>query len=105
MFGIIVGIESASHSGFHVLRWARREDDMRLLFTSKTGVTGLVALVCGAVIILPMTHMRTSMSFELRKGEQYQAIFYFFVIRLLYLRLIQTSLQVFTILPSCGQLV
>lgn len=27
LFGIIVGIESTTHSFFHILRWARRNDD------------------------------------------------------------------------------
>ena len=30
LFGIIVGIESASHTFFHLLRWARRKDDIQV---------------------------------------------------------------------------
>ena len=30
LFGIIVGIESTSHSFFHLLRWARRKDDIQV---------------------------------------------------------------------------
>jgi hypothetical protein len=55
LFGIIVGIESASHSFFHLFRWKCRSDDIKLLYTSQTGITGLIALVCGAFVILPMT--------------------------------------------------
>ena len=71
LFGIIVGVESTSHSLFHLLRWARRNDDIQLLWTSRTGMTGLVSLVSGLFIVLPMTsrYLRTSMSFEWRKGK------------------------------------
>ncbi|KAL7515165.1 hypothetical protein ACHAXN_012567 [Cyclotella atomus] len=44
LFGIIVGIESASHSFFHLFRWKCRSDDIKLLYTSQTGITGLIAL-------------------------------------------------------------
>ena len=30
LFGIIVGIESTSHAIFHLLRWARRKDDIQV---------------------------------------------------------------------------
>ena len=70
LFGIIVGIESASHSLFHMLRWARRDDDIKLLWSSQTGISGLVCFIAGLFVILPMTsqYLRASMSFELRKG-------------------------------------
>ena len=71
LFGIIVGIESASHSFFHLFRWKCRSDDIKLLWTSQTGITGLIALVTGAFIILPMTvpYLKRCMTYEWRKGE------------------------------------
>lgn len=30
LFGIIVGIETCSHSFFHILRWAYRKDDIQV---------------------------------------------------------------------------
>ena len=32
LFGIIVGIETLSHSFFHILRWATRNDDIQVRF-------------------------------------------------------------------------
>lgn len=31
LFGIVVGLESASHSFFHILRWARRKNDIQVM--------------------------------------------------------------------------
>jgi hypothetical protein len=71
LFGIIVGIESATHSFFHLFRWKCRSNDITLLYTSQTGITGLIALVTGAFIILPMTlpHLKRCMTYEWRKGK------------------------------------
>jgi hypothetical protein len=76
LFGVIVGIESASHSFFHVLRWARRRDDIQLLWTSTTGITGLVAILLCPFIVLPMTvpYLKRRMTFEWRKGLHYLSI-------------------------------
>jgi hypothetical protein len=56
---------------FHVLRWALRKDDIQLLWTNRTGITGFICLVSGVFIILPMTsqYLRASMPFEWRKGK------------------------------------
>jgi hypothetical protein len=76
LFGIIVGIESACHSLFHIARWARRDNDIVLLWTNPTGITGLIALVSGAFITLPMVlpTLKRVMSYEWRKGLHYLAI-------------------------------
>ena len=72
MFGIIVGVESASHSFFHLYRWKCRSDDIKLLWTTCTGVTGMIALVTGAVVILPMSvpYLKNLMTYEWRKGTR-----------------------------------
>ena len=56
---------------FHLLRWARRNDDIQLLWTTRTGITGLVALIVTPLIVLPMSLpiLKAKLSFELRKGE------------------------------------
>eukprot|EP00581_Thalassiosira_minuscula_P014928 CAMPEP_0183730492 /NCGR_PEP_ID=MMETSP0737-20130205/32987_1 /TAXON_ID=385413 /ORGANISM="Thalassiosira miniscula, Strain CCMP1093" /LENGTH=858 /DNA_ID=CAMNT_0025963009 /DNA_START=206 /DNA_END=2782 /DNA_ORIENTATION=- len=76
LFGIIVGIESTSHSFFHILRWARRNNDIQLLWTSSTGITGLTAIILCPFIVLPMTvpYLKRRMSFEWRKGLHYFSI-------------------------------
>ncbi|KAL7530397.1 hypothetical protein ACHAXR_003471, partial [Thalassiosira sp. AJA248-18] len=76
LFGIIVGIESTSHGFFHILRWARRKDDIQLLWTHQTGITGLVALLLGWLIVLPMAvpFLKNKISFEWRKGLHYLSI-------------------------------
>jgi len=76
LFGMIVGIESASHSFFHILRWARRKDDIQLLWTSKTGITGLIAISLIPFIVLPMTvpYLKSRLPFEWRKGLHYLSI-------------------------------
>jgi hypothetical protein len=49
---------------------------LQLLWTSQTGVTGLVALVTGSFVILPMAvpYLKKAMSFEWRKGLHYLSI-------------------------------
>lgn len=71
LFGIVVGIESTSHSFFHILRWARRNNDIQLLWTHRTGITGLTALLVTPLIVLPMTvpFLKKMMTYEFRKGE------------------------------------
>lgn len=76
LFGIIVGIESTSHTFFHVLRWARRNNDIQLLLHSSTGITGLIAIILTPFIVLPMTvpYLKSRMRFEWRKALHYLCI-------------------------------
>ena len=76
LFGMIVAIESTSHAFFHTLRWARRKDDIRLLWMSKTGVTGMIAMIFLPLIVLPMTvpFLKKRMRFEWRKFLHYLSI-------------------------------
>ena len=76
LFGAVVAIESTSHSFFHLLRWARRQDDLQLLWTTKTGVTGLFALLLTPLITLPMTvpFLKQRMTYEWRKGLHYLSV-------------------------------
>ena len=63
------------HSFFHLLRWGR-EGDIGLLFTSTTGVTGLVALILLPLICMPMMVplLKRRMPWECRKGLHYLAL-------------------------------
>ncbi|KAL9186835.1 hypothetical protein ACHAXT_010555 [Thalassiosira profunda] len=76
LFGTVVGIEATSHSFFHLLRWARRRDDIKLLWTSQTGITGLVALIMLPILVLPMAvpYLKNKLSFEWRKGLHYLSV-------------------------------
>ncbi|EJK59461.1 hypothetical protein THAOC_20318 [Thalassiosira oceanica] len=76
LFGVIVAIESTSHAFFHTLRWARRKNDIQLLWMSKTGVTGMIAMIFLPLIVLPMTvpFLKKRMRFEWRKFLHYFSI-------------------------------
>lgn len=53
IFGIVVGIETMSHSFFHLLRWGLNAD-IQLLWQSRTGISGLIACVVTPLIVWPM---------------------------------------------------
>ncbi|KAL7550022.1 hypothetical protein ACHAWF_015458 [Thalassiosira exigua] len=76
LFGLVVGVESASHAFFHILRWSRRKDDIRLLWSHPTGITGLISLLVCPIIVLPMAlpFMKEKIAFEWRKGLHYLSI-------------------------------
>ena len=73
IFGIVIGIESVCHSFFHVLRWTM-SDDIRLLWSTTTGITGMVAIIATPFIVLPMAvpKLKARLSFEVRKALHYQ---------------------------------
>ena len=73
IFGVVVGVETMSHSFFHLLRWGLRGDDIQLLWQSRTGMSGLVACLATPLIVWPMAlpWLKKRMSFELRKGLHY----------------------------------
>ena len=70
LFGIVVGVETMFHSFFHLLRWGLRGDDMRFLWQSTTGISGLIAGTMTLLIVWPMVlpWLKNKMSFEWRKG-------------------------------------
>lgn len=71
LFGSIVAIETTCHSFFHLLRWARRSNDIQLLWTTETGITGLIAFSLTPFIALPMAvpYLKKRMKFEWRKSK------------------------------------
>lgn len=72
IFGIVVGIETMSHSFFHLLRWGLNAD-IQLLWQSRTGVSGLIACVVTPLIVWPMAlpSLKKRLKFEVRKFLHY----------------------------------
>jgi hypothetical protein len=75
IFGIVVGIETMFHSFFHMLRWGLNSDSI-LLWTTTTGITGLIAVITTPLICWPMVvpAIKERLAFEVRKGLHYLAI-------------------------------
>jgi len=69
VFGVVVGIESTSHTFFHLLRWGEA-NEMHLLWDTHTGKTGLLVFITGLFIIIPMSvpFVKSRMKFEMRKA-------------------------------------
>ena len=75
MAGCVVSLEVVWHSFWHLLRWSLA-GEMVLLWTSTTGVTGMVCLVTTALVVLPMAlhRLRKAIQFEYRKAMHYLSI-------------------------------
>lgn len=75
LFGIVIGIETTSHSFFHMLRWGLNAD-ISFLWTTRTGITGLIALFITLFIVLPMAvaFLKERIRYEVRKGLHYLSI-------------------------------
>ncbi len=75
LFGVVVGIETMSHSFFHLLRWGLN-GDISLLWESNTGITGLITMIITPLVCWPMfvPALKQNMKFELRKGLHYLAV-------------------------------
>ena len=73
--GTIVSFEVLSHSFFHLLRWAVN-NELRLIWYSQTGYTGLITLCLTPLIAWPMMCRRckTKVSYETRKILHYLSI-------------------------------
>ncbi|KAL7555274.1 hypothetical protein ACHAWF_019016 [Thalassiosira exigua] len=65
------------HTLFHILRWAS-QGNMRLLWTSPAGVTGLITIIVAPLITFPMMYYKPKLRYEIRKGLHY--LFYVFAI-------------------------
>jgi hypothetical protein len=55
------------HTLFHVLRWWD-QGNLRLLWTSRAGLSGLIVLIATPLIALPMMICKNRLSYEIRKG-------------------------------------
>jgi len=75
ILGIVVGIETMFHSFFHLLRWGLN-NEMRLLWQTAAGITGLIAAAVTPLICWPMVvpFLKQHIRFEVRKGLHYLSI-------------------------------
>jgi hypothetical protein len=55
------------HTLFHVLRWWD-QDNLKLLWNSRAGLSGLIVLIATPLIALPMMMCKDRLSYEIRKG-------------------------------------
>ena len=68
IFGVVIGIETMSHSFIHILRWVLNKE-LYLLWSTATGITGVLACSVTAAIVWPMCipAMKRCIPFEARK--------------------------------------
>ncbi|KAL3778271.1 hypothetical protein ACHAW5_000509 [Stephanodiscus triporus] len=67
------------HTAFHILRWTS-QGNLRLLWTSAAGLSGLITVVATPLIAFPMMYYRDGLSYEVRKGLHF--LFYLFAVGL-----------------------
>ncbi|KAL7535065.1 hypothetical protein ACHAXR_006247 [Thalassiosira sp. AJA248-18] len=65
------------HTLFHLLRWAH-QGNIKLLWTSVVGLTGLITVTSTPLIAFPMMYYKDKIRYEIRKGLHY--LFYVFAI-------------------------
>ena len=72
IFGVVIGIETMFHSFFHGLRWGIN-NDIRFLWKTKSGITGVIAASVTPFNVWPMVipKLKTHLRFEVRKGLHY----------------------------------
>ena len=73
--GAVVSFEVISHSFWHLLRWAMN-NEMHLLFSTSTGVSGFLTLCLTPLIAWPMffRKCRIHVRYEVRKALHYLSI-------------------------------
>ena len=72
IFGVVIGIETMSHSFFHILRWSIN-NELHLLRDTATGITGIIACTATVAIVWPMCipALKRRITFEARKCLHY----------------------------------
>jgi len=70
--GTFVAVEIVWHSFWHMMRWGLG-GDIRFLWQHRTGITGLISLLCTPLIAYPMMlrRLRKSIPYERRKAMHY----------------------------------
>ena len=73
--GWVVGVETFSHSIAHMVRWSL-QGNANFLFTTQTGRTGFLALLCTPLIVWPMAlnSLRVRYRWETRKTLHYLSL-------------------------------
>ncbi|KAL7532054.1 hypothetical protein ACHAWF_003998 [Thalassiosira exigua] len=74
--GRFIAVDVWIHTLFHLLRWAH-QGNLELLWTSRAGLSGLIAVVATPLISFFMMSCKTYISYEIRKGLHY--LFFLFV--------------------------
>lgn len=77
--GYYIAIDVWVHAYFHIMRWIEQKN-IRLLWETRTGVSGLVVLCFIPLIAIPMVFWKRKIKYEMRKGLHY--LFYAFAIGL-----------------------
>ena len=68
--GWVVFVDGTLHSVAHILRWIN-QGNVGLLFSHRSGLSGLVAFVAVWLIVLPMVLFKNRVKFEIRKVSHY----------------------------------
>lgn len=55
------------HALFHILRW-HAQDNMILLWTSRSGLSGIIAIAAITFVPFPMMYCKDKLSYEIRQG-------------------------------------
>ena len=69
--------EALIHVVLHLVRWAE-QGNISLLWTHRTGLSGLVVIVVTPLITLPMVYFKKRIPYEIRKGLHW--LFYLFAV-------------------------
>mmetsp|Transcript_19563 Transcript_19563/g.47217 ORF Transcript_19563/g.47217 Transcript_19563/m.47217 type:complete len:295 (+) Transcript_19563:503-1387(+) len=64
--GWVIFIDGCLHTICHLTRWAL-QGNLNLLLDSRSGLTGLIVIVCTVMIVLPMSLLKHVIKFEIRK--------------------------------------
>ncbi|KAL7529340.1 hypothetical protein ACHAXR_006228, partial [Thalassiosira sp. AJA248-18] len=78
MAGSYIAFNVWIHTAFHLMRWLS-QGNIRLLWTSAAGISGLIAVIATPLIALPMIYCKKTLRYELRKGLHF-VFFYIFTI-------------------------
>ena len=72
IFGVVIGIETMSHTFFHILRWSIN-NELHILWDTATGSTGIIACTARVAIVWPMCipALKRRITFEARKCLHY----------------------------------
>lgn len=75
--GKYIALDVWIHTIFHLLRWLS-QGNIKLLWTSAAGISGLITVVATPLITFPMMYYKHKLSYEIRKGLHY--LFYLFAV-------------------------
>ncbi|KAL3905958.1 MAG: hypothetical protein SGILL_009468 [Bacillariaceae sp.] len=68
--GWVIFIDALLHTTCHLIRWGM-QGNLYLLFDHVSGITGFITIISTLIIVIPMTFLKSYVSFELRKTTHY----------------------------------